>query len=280
MIDRIAAAVGQRVRRVEPVTGGDICRAMRADLDDGRVVFVKTLDSAPEGFFEAEARGLEWLGATGAPVPEVVAVADDLLVLSWIEPGRWTAGADEAAGRAVAHMHNAGAPAFGDRDGQDGWIATVVLPGEPAPDWPVFWAERRIRPLVRILVDSGRIAGDDATALDRLCHRLPTLAGPPEPPARLHGDLWAGNLLADDRGQPWLVDPAAHGGHRETDLAMLALFGGLSDRFLGAYTEVAPLAKEWHERQPLHQLHPLLVHAVLFGGGYASRAVAVARRYT
>ncbi len=147
-------------------------------------------------------------------------------------------------------------------------------------DWPTFWAERRVRPIVRRLVAEGRLDADGGAVLERLCDRLPAsadLAGPPEAPARLHGDLWSGNLLAGAGGRAWLVDPSAHGGHRETDLAMLALFGGLSDRFVGAYTEAAPLAPGWRDRMALHQLHPLLVHALLFGGGYGGRAVAVAR---
>jgi fructosamine-3-kinase len=279
MRERVAAALGVAVQHVEPVAGGDICRAGRATLADGQAVFVKSLPGAPARFFASEADGLRWLAEAGAPVPEVLAVADDLLVLEWIEAGRWSPATDETAGRAVAVMHAAGAPAFGSRDGADGWIATVPLPGEPAPDWPTLWADARIRPLVRRLRDEGGLDADGAANLDTLCDRLPALAGPAEPPARLHGDLWSGNLLADDRGQPWLVDPAAHGGHRETDLAMLALFGGLTDRFVAAYEEVTPLAEGWRHRQSLHQLHPLLVHAVLFGGAYAARAVAIARRY-
>jgi fructosamine-3-kinase len=116
--------------------------------------------------------------------------------------------------------------------------------------------------------------------LDRLVARLPAVAGPAEPPARLHGDLWNGNVLwAGDRG--WLVDPAAHGGHRETDLAMLDLFGAPHlPRLLAAYEEVTPLAPGWRERRGLHQLHPLLVHALLFpDGGYLAAAVRVARDY-
>jgi len=103
------------------------------------------------------------------------------------------------------------------------------------------------------------------------------LAGPPEPPSRIHGDLWSGNVLWSG-GCGWLIDPAAHGGHRETDLAMLALFGGpYLDQIVGAYTQTAPLADGWRKRIPLHQLHPLLVHACLFGASYAGQVRAAAR---
>ena len=108
--------------------------------------------------------------------------------------------------------------------------------------------------------------------------RLPELSGPPEPPARLHGDLWSGNVFAGADGRPWLIDPAAYGGHREVDLAMLRLFGGPSPRTVAAYEEVRPLADGHERRVPLWQLFPLLVHAVLFGGGYGASAVQAARR--
>ena len=105
------------------------------------------------------------------------------------------------------------------------------------------------------------------------------LAGPPEPPARLHGDLWSGNVLAGADGRPWLIDPAAHGGHREVDLAMLRLFGGPGERCFAAYEDVAPLAPGHSDRVALYQLLPLLVHAVLFGGGYAGSVERAARQY-
>jgi fructosamine-3-kinase len=107
--------------------------------------------------------------------------------------------------------------------------------------------------------------------------RIGDLAGPAEPPSRIHGDCWSGNVLWSG-GRGWLIDPAAHGGHRETDLAMLALFGApFLDRILAAYQEVAPLAAGWRARVPLHQLHPLLVHACLFGAGYAGPVAEAAR---
>jgi fructosamine-3-kinase len=105
------------------------------------------------------------------------------------------------------------------------------------------------------------------------------LAGPAEPPARLHGDLWGGNVLGGADGRAWLIDPAAYGGHREVDLAMLRLFGSPGPRVFDAYAEASPLAPGHEDRVGLWQLFPLLVHAVLFGGGYGSSAEAAARRY-
>jgi fructosamine-3-kinase len=116
--------------------------------------------------------------------------------------------------------------------------------------------------------------------LERLTGRLAEVGGPPEPPARLHGDLWAGNRLVDARGTSWLIDPAAHGGHREFDLAMMRLFGGFGEECFTAYADAAPLAAGWEDRVSLHQIAPLVVHAIKFGGGYGPAAVDAIARYT
>jgi fructosamine-3-kinase len=124
-------------------------------------------------------------------------------------------------------------------------------------------------------VDEGLLARGQAAIVRQVCERLPELAGPPEPPARLHGDLWRGNVLWGSDGRAWLIDPAAHGGHRETDLAMPRLFGGPRlDRIIAGYQQVAPLAAGWSVRIAPRQLFPLLAHTMLFGGGYP---VAAAR---
>jgi fructosamine-3-kinase len=154
------------------------------------------------------------------------------------------------------------------------------MPNTPAPDWPAFYVTCRIEPFLRLARDRGALDTAGAAIVEQAAARTAEVAGPPEPPSRIHGDLWRGNVLADRAGRPWVVDPAAHGGHRETDLAMMALFGGFGDRCFAAYGEAFPPAGGWRDRVPLHQLHPLLVHAALFGGGYGTQAVAAARRYT
>ncbi|NEB76343.1 phosphotransferase, partial [Streptomyces sp. SID14478] len=147
----------------------------------------------------------------------------------------------------------------------------------PGADWPHWYAEHRILPYLRLAVDAGTLRAAEAHSVEKVLDRLPSLAGPAEPPARLHGDLWNGNVLWGPGGAAWLIDPAAHGGHRETDLAMLHLFGAPHlGRIVDGYQEAAPLADGWQDRLPLHQLFPLLVHAVLFGRGYAEQALTAA----
>lgn len=279
---RAESLLGTAVVATTPVAGGDICTATRLRLSDGRSALVKTRPQAPPEFFPTEARGLQWLAsaAGGVDVPEVLAVEADCLILQWVEPGKTTPEAADGFGRALAATHAAGAPCFGTESGEDGFIGTLPLPNRASPTWPEFYATRRVLPYLKLARDRGNVSTADAAAVEDVVRRIVDLAGPDEPPARLHGDLWSGNVLWGQDNRVWLVDPAAHGGHRETDLAMLSLFGCPQlARVLDAYQEVAPLADGWEDRVPLHQLFPLLVHASLFGGGYGARAREAARRY-
>ena len=277
-----ARIAGRPVAATRRAGGGDINEAWLVELEGGARAFVKTRDDPGPGEYAAEASGLRWLGAGGAPVPRVLEAAEDFLALEWIDGGVLGPAGEERLGRALATTHRAGTERFGavapGAPGEDTRVGPLVLPNDPAPDWPAFYAERRLRPLLRPAADGGALSAGGVAAVERVCERIADLAGPPEPPARLHGDLWHGNVHAAG-DQPALIDPAAYGGHREVDLAMLELFGGPGPRFLAAYEEVAPLAGEHRERTQLWQLFPLLVHAVLFGGGYGASVERAARRY-
>ncbi len=256
------------------VGGGDINEAFHLTLADGREAFVKTRPDAAPGEYALEAAALRWLGEANAlPVPEVLELDEGYLALQWVAPGRLSAEGAERLGRGLARLHEAGAERFGDPGfaaqlGIEARIGSLRLPNDPCPDWPSFYAQRRLEPLAQIALRQGAISTADAAQIEAVCERIGELAGPPEPPARLHGDLWSGNVHADEQGMPWLIDPSAYGGHREVDLAMLRLFGAPSERVFDAYEEVFPLADGWRERVALWQLSPLLVHAALFGGSY------------
>ena len=153
------------------------------------------------------------------------------------------------------------------------------MDNRPTPTWASFWWTRRIEPLLRMAADAGALTVDDAKTIGGLEDELDDLLDVREPIARLHGDLWCGNTHWDGDGRPWLIDPAAYGGHREVDLAMMRLFGGIGPRTFAAYDEAWPLPAGHEERVLLYQLFPLLVHAVLFNGAYGSRAVRAAEHY-
>ena len=314
--EAVGACCGSRVTAASAVTGGDVARAGRFVLADGRTVFAKSVTGAAPGQLAAEAAGLGWLRAglaagLGSDLPDeggwpvqvagVVGVVDDpppstgtgdvpavaptppgpggrrVLVLDWIEPGPPGPDRDAALGRGLAALHRSGAAGFGL--GVTTWCGPLPQDNRPSPTWAEFYGERRLRPWARLAVESGHLDRRVAATVEQVADRLAELAGPPEPPARLHGDLWSGNVVDGRDGRPWLVDPAAHGGHREVDLAMLALFGGLSPTVVAAYEERFPLADGHRDRTGLWQLAPLLVHTVLFGGGYASAVRDRADRY-
>ncbi|MET7430732.1 fructosamine kinase family protein [Streptomyces flaveolus] len=269
------------------LTGRPVSEARRSSgspaevlLDGGAPVMVKRGDGP--GAVRAEVAGLRWLAAADAVrVPAVLGHDEHWMVTERVSTGSPDPEAALRFGQALAALHAAGAPHFGapPPDGpEDAYIGLAPMRNAPGTDWPRWYAEHRVLPYVRGAVDRGTLRPDEATVFERVCARLPELAGPAEPPARLHGDLWNGNVLWGADGEVRLIDPAAHGGHRETDLAMLQLFGCPHlDRVLAGYRRAAPLADGWRDRVGLHQLFPLLVHAVLFGRGYAEQALVAAR---
>jgi len=262
------------------VAGGDVSAAFRLKLDDGRTVFAKTHADAPKGFFNTEARGLAWLRDAGTlPIPQVLGVSDEpqLLILEWIAERRGPAPDERAFGAGLAAMHRTGADTFGRSDRRT--TGSRGLPNEPCATWVEFFATQRLLPLTRLAVDGGAYSPTEGRVFEHIAARLVELGGPAEGPARLHGDLWAGNRIVDVQGQSWLIDPACHGGHREFDLAMMRLFGGYGNDAFAAYHEAFPLADGWSERVELHQLAPLLVHAIKFGGGYVAAALGAAQRF-
>jgi fructosamine-3-kinase len=244
-------------------------------LADGRQAFVKAVTDGATGdavAITAEADGLRWLAEPGAArVPAILASDDTLLVTELVPPGEPTPDAAERFGASLAALHASGAPSFGAP--WPGYIAALPLDNEQDEgEWAPWYARRRLLPYLRRARADGALTASDAEPVQAVIDRIGDLAGPAEPPSRIHGDLWNGNVLWSG-GDGWLIDPAAHGGHRETDLAMLALFGApFLDRIRRGYESVAPLADGWRGRVPLHQLHPLLVHVCLFGAGYAAEA--------
>jgi len=278
--DQVAAVLGGAVAGVTALgTGAGGAGTYRVSLLAGGNVFVKATGGQDPEFLASEAAGLRWLReAEGVPVPEVLGLSDSLLVTTWITPGRATPQGAEEFGRQLATLHARGAQSYGAS--WPGFVGALPMDNTEEEEWPGFYTRRRVLPYLRAAVERGSVDADGAAVIERVCDRIEDLAGPPELPARIHGDLWAGNIHWDTRGRAWLIDPAAHGGHRETDLAMMALFEPPHlDTIIAAYDEVHPLDEDWRERVGLHQLHPLLVHAVLFGSSYGAQAVAAARQY-
>ncbi|CAN5750806.1 fructosamine kinase family protein [soil metagenome] len=279
----IEQATSGTITSMSIVHGGDVAASFDVTLADGRHLFAKTHPDPPPGFFSTEASGLEWLGAPDAVrVPHVVASSDGnvgtpaFLILDWIERGRPGARTDEVFGRELAELHDAGAACFGREDRAT--TGSRRLPNDPHDTWSAFYAECRLLPLARLAADAAALPPDAAGRLEQLAMSLDRFEDGAAP-ARLHGDLWAGNRLVDAAGESWLIDPAAHGGHREFDLAMMRLFGGFSEACFDAYEERHQLVEGWQDRVQLHQIAPLVVHAIKFGGRYVGAANAAIDTY-
>lgn len=276
--------LGSALRTARRLSGGDINDAFELELKSGVRVFLKTNAAAHVSMFPAEAAGLEWLRAAGAlRVPEVLAVSNGrksepcFLVLELLTSGQPERDFDDRLGQGIAELHRFGAPRFGWE--RDNFIGTLPQRNAAQDTWADFFWYERLEPQLARAVAAGLASSRLRSGFERLASKLPQLVGPEEPPARLHGDLWGGNLHVDDRGAPCLIDPAAYGGHREVDLAMMRLFGGFGERVFRAYQEAYPLAPGHAERIALYQLYPLLVHVNLFGGNYVESVERSLARY-
>jgi len=269
----IQASLGQPVDAVAPLASGAGGDAHLVTLRSGTRVVVKVGRGSPPDLFDREAAGLSWLAeASAIRVPHVLAVrhaAPAFIAMEFIEAGPRSPTFERDFGRQLAELHRHHPPRFGlDCDNFIGPLPQHNAPasGETFAD---FYAERRLIPLLD-QVASGVLERSDHRAVEStaatLADRIPV-----ESPARLHGDLWAGNRLVGPQGEPVLIDPAVYGGHREMDLAMMQLFGGFGAEAFAAYDEAYPLEAGWRARTPLMQLYPLLVHCALFGRAYVGQ---------
>ena len=273
--------------RVSGVGGGCIADARIAEFGNGVRVFVKTAAHGAD-MFSREAEGLRALAeAKALRVPEVLAVSSDGLVLELIETGSRTPDFYESFGRGFARLHEFRGKACGFA--HDNYIGSTPQPNRPigqnweeaddpdGSDWPEFFAQRRLRFQAELASQNG--FPDILQLLDRAEDRITELlASALEAPSLLHGDLWGGNYLVDERGQACLIDPAAYFGHREADLAMTRLFGGFEPRFYSAYQEALPLVDGHEQRLPIYQLYHLLNHLNLFGSSYYHQSRSILQR--
>ena len=288
LVEAIQNLFGENVTITErrPVFGGDINRAYALSLSNGEVIFMKANTRQKLAIFEGEAEGLDFIRQTGTlRSPEVLGIGTDgdlsFLLLEFIRSGRKSRVSSEELGTGLARMHQAGTSAFvkGGRYGalHDHLLGSGIQDNTPMDSWVRFFAECRLRPqferadpyfdrTIRKQIDS---------FMSRLGNWLPE----PEHPSLLHGDLWAGNYMIDDRDHPWLIDPAAYVGHAETDLALTELFGGFDSTFYAAYRETAGTDPGYRDRRDIYNLYHLVKHLNLFGTAYLPSVLSILRRY-
>ncbi|WP_025273222.1 fructosamine kinase family protein [Haloglycomyces albus] len=269
----------QRLRST-PIKREASATAQRLTFNDGTSVFAKTTNRHREGFMRAEIEGLRWLREASTAIVEVLYGSDDLLVEPWLEEVEPSRAAARSLGRELAAVHRCGAPTFGAP--WRGFIGELDMDNTETASlrWSDWYAERRLRPFLRLSQDNGALSSADVAAVEKLLGRIEELAGSEETPARLHGDLWFGNVVWTPNGAR-LIDPAAHGGHRETDLANLRLWGSTPfvDDIITAYDEEYPLNDGWRERIGIHWLFPLLAHTALFGRSFRGQLMSVVTEY-
>jgi fructosamine-3-kinase len=268
--DSVERALGRPIRSFRPVTGGDVAASYEVGIGPRERIFLKHYDRSQSGIGHAEAAGLEWLReADVLRVPQVVTHGSTWLALEWIDSRAPCAQFAEHLGRGLAGLHASGAEQFGFEE--DNWIGSLPQCNARRENWARFYADCRLRPMAARAVRGGALPREIAVRLDDIIDSMSDLVGPSEEPARLHGDLWSGNVIPDELGRPCLIDPAVYGGHREIDLAMMRLFGGFESRAFDAYAEAHPLAPGAQQRISLYQIYPILVHVCLFGGSYVER---------
>lgn len=274
----LADALGSEARKFESVGGGCISDAYACFLADGRKIFVKTRAECEADMFRAEASGLRWLAAAKSlRTPRVLAVGDNFLALEFVESAAACPDFDHQFGSGLARLHQAGAEQLGLA--QPGYLATLPQDNRASRTWAEFYVQRRLEPLLRRAVDKALVPASWTSIFEPLFTRMPEIVGDEEDVARLHGDLWSGNVHTDSEGKPVLIDPAAYGGNREIDLAMLKLFGNPSDAFERAYQGQWPLEHGYQSRVALYQLYPLLAHVNLFGGSYVAACERALEQY-
>ncbi|MFC7376633.1 fructosamine kinase family protein [Brachybacterium sp. GCM10030267] len=247
--------------------------------------FVKNSSGAPAGYFAAEAAGLRWLAEPQAvPVVPVLEEGKDFLRLQQLTTTAPSAGAAREFGRGLARLHDAGAPDFGWTPAEAAWFGPLENPFTVSTsthaDFPDYYADDRLRPLADKVTRTLGADGHDTVdeAIDMIADgAYDGISGQgSEEPARVHGDLWSGNLMWTEDGVT-LIDPAAHGGHRLEDLAMLSLFGAPHlDEIFEGYEAEHPMPGDWQQDLPAHLFFGLLAHVHLFGEAYADQAVATA----
>ena len=273
--------LGRRLRSVQSVSGGDIGESVQLECEDRTRLFAKHYPGGDPTMASAEAHGLAWLASAKAlRVPSVLAASEDSaphLVLEWIDERPRAHDFEPMLGRGLAALHRSGAPRFGLE--RNNFIGSLPQRNGPHETWAEFYSSERIAPQVEMAARAGLLPNDLMRRLERLCETMSEHVGPEIAPARLHGDLWAGNVIADERGHPCLVDPAVYGGHPEIDLGMMKLFGGFSARVFDAYREANPLPEDHEARTKLCQLYPLLVHVNLFGSSYVGSVAESVAQY-
>ena len=269
-------------RRVSPISGGSINHAARVDTTNG-TFFLKANDAFLFPLmFEKEAHGLAVLKDTKLIlIPEVIFTGEEdglsFLFLKFIDSKLRSKNFWEDFGIALAKIHRITNDRYGFSE--DNYIGSLLQCNKEYNRWSDFFIEERLEKQLRLAISTGRMNHSDSDMFNKIYQCLESLI-PMSPPSLLHGDLWSGNFMTGNNGEPCLIDPAVYYGHREMDLAMTKLFGGFDEQFYESYNSVFPLSPGFNERVEIHNLYPLMVHVNLFGGQYVSQVRDILKKFS
>lgn len=268
------------INSLQSVSGGSINSAFQLETSAG--TFFLKVNSASQfpQMFETELKGLKLLAQSQFHVPKPIGISviedNQFILMEWIEKGVPQPGFWDEFGKSLAELHSISNQRFGLY--HDNYIGSLPQGNSEHETWAELYREERLLPQMKLAERQGRLTSKMKSGFDGLFQQLDNIF-PKEEPSLIHGDLWSGNMMVTSNGSPSIFDPAVYFGHREMDLGMMALFGGFGDAWVSAYNEMYPLESDWHERIPIGQLYPLMVHVNLFGGGYGSDVESVLRKF-
>lgn len=234
--------------------------------------------------FIKEAHGLSELKRPDAiRIPDVILFDKSFILTEFISQGSKSKDFWENFGSKFAGLHKFKNAGFGFYE--DNYIGSNIQPNIPEGDekgtWTQFYFNKRLLFQFRLAEKNGYSTSELRKGFFLLENRIEKIMeGSEEEPSLLHGDLWSGNFMVDEKGEACLIDPAVYYGHREADLAMTKLFGEFSSEFYNAYNESYPLPAGYNFREGIYKLYHVLNHLNLFGKGYYSQAVSLIQKYT
>ena len=268
------------IQHIQQVTGGSINESFYVKTEK-REYFIKTHPNAPSEFFQIEAEGLEKIRETQTiAVPQVYAYSNNpggsFLALEWIE-GSKSSDTEIRLGENMARLHQH----FNDQHGYDNrtYIGMIPLNNGLFDSWIEYYGKVRLNGQLQIGITNGRISGERRHRLEKLISSLDTFIPKHIKASYLHGDLWGGNWIAGENGEPYVIDPSFLYGDRHLDLAFTELFGGFSKQFYEAYDEVFPVDKNYEDFKEIYQLYYLLVHLNIFGKTYGPAVDRILKKY-
>lgn len=280
---RIEEFSKSKISSLIPVAGGCINNAYRIILNNKRNLFLKFNFNSSNDMFIKEAHGLtELRKASAIRIPEVFLFDASFIVIEFIEPGKKSKKFDEDFGRRLAQLHKFTQNEFGFYE--NNYIGSNpqinIAEGSEKTEWAKFYFNKRILFQYKLAEKNGYASFELRKGISALENKIEEILNRSfEHPSLLHGDLWGGNYLIDEAGEPCLIDPAVYYGHREADLAMTKLFGGFNDKFYNAYNEFYPLTEGYSYRENIYKLYHILNHLNLFGSTYYSHAMSLIKSY-